>query len=300
MIFKKKKQQNNLDAQRSATTSRQRVNSYYTATKKQINSFERATEYGPKKRSSIMVQVKTYGLRAAIVGMALFAIFAMFTLSGNASISVDGGGPYRASGQYNDIVKNALDTSLQNYIKFSLQTDKVAQTIEDAIPEAYRVAVYAPLFGRNAEIIITTAQPFAVLQQQDGSSYIVSSRGTVVMVAKDSSISTSELSTINNESGQLYTVGDQLFKPEEIASLLNLQYQYTEGKGGAVAYILPTTPREIYTKEGAYIAKFSLNDDANIVQQFGALRAVQEQLQASGRVPAEYVDVRLANKVFIK
>ena len=44
----------------------------------------------------------------------------------------------------------------------------------------------------------------------------------------------------------------------------------------------------------------SMQQDAPIVQQYGALRAVQSQLQQQGRTPLEYIDVRLATKVFIK
>ncbi|MEF3088162.1 hypothetical protein, partial [Bacillus altitudinis] len=67
-----------------------------------------------------------------------------------------------------------------------------------------------------------------------------------------------------------------------------------------VAYILPAAPREIQVKEGTYVARFSLSEEISIVQQFGALRAVQGQLLAKSISPKEYIDIRLATKVFIQ
>jgi hypothetical protein len=298
--FKKSKKPNKDFNQRMAHQQNHRVNSYYTSTKKQINTFERASEVGQKRRHTILENLKVYTLRFGVIVIGFIAVSALFTLSGKASITLEDGGPFRSSGEYEKIVAEALGSSPLNYIKFSLKTDSSAEKIKSNLPESYNVAVYAPMFGRNAEVIISTAPAFAVIYQPDGSSLIVNNRGKVVIRANESVVDTSNLSTIKNESGQLYEEGDQIFKPEEMASILELQYQYTQGKGGPVAFILPVVPREIYTKEGSYIAKFSMGNDVSVIQQYGALRAVQEQLRESNKIPTEYIDVRLGNKVFIK
>lgn len=299
-FLKKTKKNNNDNHPRSVYSQNHRVNSYYTSTKKQINTFERASEVGQKRRHTILENLKIFTIKFGVIIIGILAVAALFTLSGKASITLEDGGPFRSASEYETVVSNALGSSPLNYVKFSLKTDTASEEIKSKLPEAYSVAVYAPLFGRNAEVIIATAPPFAVMQQSNGSSFIVNNRGRVVIQANKSTVDTANLSTIENESGQIFKEGDQLFKPEEMASLLDLQYQYTQGKGGPVAFILPIVPREIYTQEGSYIAKFSIGNDVNVIQQYGALRAVQEQLRDSNKIPAEYIDVRLGNKVFIK
>ena len=284
-------------------TSPQRVNSYYTASKKQITTFQRHTEQTRTKRTSWLSRFKRYGLMSVAAILLLIAILAMFTLSKTASITIDGGGAYRTATEYQKVVAEALGTSFQNNLKLSLDTKKLEAAIKEQLPEAYTVSVYAPLFGRNQEVIITTAPPFAVVLQDDPQkSLLLSNRGRLVMESSASTVDTSQLPTITNQSGTSLKSGDQLFKPEEMEAINGLQYQYTKGDTqiATVAYILPSAPREIHVQEGAYIAKFSLQLDSPIAQQYGALRAVQSQLQQQNKTPSEYIDVRLASKVFIK
>lgn len=301
MLFRKKKKPT-VDTRQRNTGSGQKVNSYYTASKKQITTFQRHTSTEPAKKSVGKI-IKTYSTVVLGSTLLIIALFAMVTLSSTASIRIENGGEYRTPEQYQSIINEALQKQVNNKFKLTLDSNGVAEDIKRQLPEAYNVAVYAPLFGRNPEVIITTAAPFAVLQQDNAPSLVMSERGRLVLETTQSVVDSTHLATITNESGTRYNTNDQLFKPDEMASLRALQFQYTKGDinlQGSVAYVLPIAPREIHTKEGTYIAKFSLNDDANITQQFGALRAVQAQLQAQDKTPQEYIDVRLASKVFIR
>lgn len=306
MFFKKKNPNNNPTGQRQtlqqSAASSQRVNSYYTASKKQITTFQRHTETSSQRNKPLIERLKRYGLIVVTITLVVVAVTWMFTLSKTASISVEGGGAYRTRGEYQQIVADALAESVQNTLKLSLRSDEVEEFIKEKLPEAYSVAVYAPLFGRNPEVIITTAAPFATVLQDSSPSIVMSDRGRLVQDIAKTNIDFTKLPTITNKTGTTLQPGDQLFKPEEMTALGGLQFQYTKGDSqiAPVAYILPPAPREIHVQEGTYIAKFSLQQDSPIAQQFGALRAVQGQLQQQGRTPTEYIDVRLASKVFIK
>lgn len=300
-MFKKKAPLDQTDRRNSPIPRQgQRVNSYYTASKKQITTFQRHTDVTQRATRSFAQKAKRYGLITLVSVLLVVALIAMFTLNKSASITIDGG-EYRSPEAYQQIVATALAKSFKNNLKLSLDSTAVEQAIREQLPEAYAVAVYAPLFGRSPEVTIKTAAPFAVLLQTDGPTLIMGDRGRLIIEVNAATVDTSKLSTITNQSGTIYTAGDQLFKPEEMTALQALQFQYTKGTGeGGVAYILPLAPREIHTKEGTYIAKFSLGSDMAITQQYGALRAVQAQLQSQGKTPTEYIDVRLATKVFIK
>lgn len=306
MLFKKKKTTNNQTDKRHTArqpaTSSQRVNSYYTASKKQITTFQRHTEASGNRKKPFVERLKKYSFIMLTIGLVFVAMVWMFTLSKTASISIEGGGAYRATNEYQQVVADALSASVQNTLKLSLRADEIEKAIKEQLPEAYTVAVYAPLFGRSPEVIITTAAPFATVVQGTSQSIVMSERGRLVQDISRTPIDASKLPTITNKSGTTFQAGDQLFKPEEMAALRGLQFQYTKGNSqvAPVAYILPSAPREIHVQEGSYLAKFSMQQDSPIEQQFGALRAVQSQLQQQGRTPAEYIDVRLASKVFIK
>lgn len=305
-MWRKKKQKTPESTRRNArnAASSSRVNSYYTASKKQITTFQRtnlANSHSAAQTPRWYI-LRQYGI--GIIGglLAVVALVAVLTLSGTVNISIDGGGGYRNVTEYERIIADALAKRPQNKIKFLLDADSVTADIKANLPEAYEVVVYAPLFGRNPEVILTTAAPFAVVLQEGAPTLIMSDRGTLVTEAAKSTVDSGQLPTITNQSGTIFAAGDQLFKPEEMVSLNALQFQYTKGNSqvATTAYQLPQNPREIHVQEGAYIAKYSLQQDSSIAQQFGALRAVQSQLLSQGKTPTEYIDVRLASKVFIK
>ena len=305
--FKRSKEKEvHQDAQRQrtgVTSSQHRVPSYYTATRRQIDTFERqyattASIEGSKRR----LQFKSVWITALTVLLITIALFALLTISPNgASVTIQNGPAYRTAQEYDAIISDALHGDVRNLFKPTLQGDAVSTELMKQIPEATSINIYAPLLGRRAEVIITTSAPFAVLLQSNDPSYIINNRGKVVINTQKSTIDTSTLSTVTNTSGITYKEIDQIFKPDEMLSMQELQFQYAQGKDGvAVAYILPQLPREIHTQEGAYIAKFSIDSGVSMTQQFGALRAVQGQLAVQGKSPLEYIDVRLGDKVFIK
>lgn len=213
-MFRRKKKTLSDQPQRnmSGSASGQRVNSYYTASKKQITTFQRHTEFSQSKRS-YMNLIKKYGLITLSVILAVFVLAAMLTLDKSASISIDSGGSYRSAEEYKKIVADALGKNFQNNLKLSLHTDDIEQELKKQLPEATSIAVYAPLFGRSPEVIITTAKPFAVLIQTDAPSYVLTDRGRVAIASTATSVDTTKLSTITNQSGTQYKLGDQLFKP---------------------------------------------------------------------------------------
>jgi hypothetical protein len=49
---------------------------------------------------------------------------------------------------------------------------------------------------------------------------------------------------------------------------------------------------------GAYQVRFLFGD--TVLDQFGSLRAAQNKLTELGQTPIQYIDARLANKIFYK
>jgi hypothetical protein len=142
-------------------------------------------------------------------------------------------------------------------------------------------------------------EPAAVMKQQGSTDLIVSERGRLLLAANQSS-STTNLPVIANQSGITGKAGEQFLRPDDMASLLSL-FEQVKLAGSSATYILPTQPREVIMLEpsrGAYQVRFLLGD--TLLQQYGALRATQKKLQELGQAPSEYIDARLATKIFYK
>ena len=130
MFFrKKKKQSEQLQRNMPGAESRQRVNSYYTASKKQITTFQRHTEFSQTKKSYTSL-LKKYGLITVSGILAVFLLLAMLTLDKSASITIDTGGAYRSADEYKQIVSDALGKNFQNNLKLSLRSDEIEQELK--------------------------------------------------------------------------------------------------------------------------------------------------------------------------
>lgn len=311
-LKKKNKKSGNSSLNGSRNISRssdknQRVHTYYTPSKSQIESFERQSSSvdkskKPKRGLSILGGNALYYVIAALAVVAV--LYSMY-LSGSTSIVINDDSRYRTAEQYQKVINDAHQVNLQNMFKPTFDGQQLQNTLSEDLPEATKVLVYAPVLGSKIVVKIDATKPFAVITQSDSPSYIMDNQGKIVVDIKDSIVDIASLPVIKNATGIKFNVGDQIFKPDEMEALIALQYQYaSSGPGAGVTYVLPTVIREIRVEDASYYVKYSLSDEGgSTTQQYGALRAVQDQISKQGiggKQPTEYIDVRLADKVYIK
>lgn len=299
MKFRKNKNSSTND--RTKKADKQRVYTYYTASRKQIDQFEKTnTARQSNIKDSVLPQRIVFVL-ASLIALLLIG-FTMF-ISANASIKIEGEKNYNSADYYSKTVNEVIESDVSNRFKPTVKTEDIQEALEGRIPESSAVKVHTNAIGRGVYVTITTIDPFAVLVQQDAPSYVIDAKGKAVVDINITNIDTARLSTVINETGLQYNLGDQLFKPEEMQAMVDLHYQYTKGDiTKQITYVLPDTPREVNVKDAGYIVKYGLDDSAgaDITQQYGAMVAIKNQLSKQGSAPKEYIDARLGDKVFVK
>ena len=285
---------------RQSVNDNERVKSYYTASKKQLDEFDRSArlqQETPSKKISIKNILK-FALFAAVFSIVLYGVVVLY---GEPRVELSGGEPYRSIQEYQDVVASAVDESVANKFKPSLKTEEIAKTVKQALPESILVDVTARIFGGSPEAAIVISPAFAVFNQSGLDSIILSNRGRLAVDVKNTTLPVESLSTIDNQSGYIYKVGDQVFKPSEMEALVELQHQFNVAGETSVKYILPEKPREIWVVYKDYKILFSLDVGAPITTQFGAFKAIKLEIEQGRQAPPkEYIDVRLGDRVFIK
>jgi hypothetical protein len=300
-----KKQKNNKGRSNTSPHSQQRLYSYYTASRRQIDQFER-TNQQTRQQSNNTTVVKSFRSnlsKVLIYGLVIIMLLMLFGLSNKPSLSI-GGTKYQDIKTYTTDVANILKQDKRNMFKPSLQADYIKQEIIKKFPEASKVEVYAPLIGMRPIIKITTNLPLAVLIQPNANSLIIDQTGRAVAEVNNSILDSTKLSVIENQTGLDYSINDQIFSPNEISALLTLHQQIQlEGDNLIANYIMPSVPREIRLKRAGYFVKFGLDDSsgAGTDLQYGSLKSIEKSIQEQGTTPpSEYIDVRLGDKVYIK
>lgn len=287
------------------THQTQRVFSYYTASRRQLDTFERQTKHDPVQKRARR-QLRSYWFLVICVAFGVVLFGWISTMSKEAYVRIEGPS-YRKRTTYQAIATQSLQDDWRNRWKLLLQAKSIEHTLYEALPEARSVAVRSSLFGRKPEVIIHTDAPLAWFDQPNAPSVLLSERGKLLLPElqadnPDPQFSRSSLPSLRNETGVTGTVSMQFFSPEEVNALRQLLYQIQQDKDSQLPQLrLTTAPREIEIREpnrGGYAVRMLLNE--TIDEQYGALRAAQKQLATRQQTPSAYIDVRLVDRVYVR
>jgi cell division septal protein FtsQ len=276
------------------------VFSYYTSSHKQLNKTQRidrlkVTTVG---RNQYVLFVKAHWFAITTITILVISGVYSLTLSFDSTVTIEGT-KYRPISEYQTAIQKELSTNPLNLAKPTLQRKNIEKKLKEQLPEVRQVTVSAPLLGRRPNVTIVMDEPAAVMKQQGSTDLIVSERGRLLLAASQSK-ATTNLPVITNQSGVTGKAGEQFLRPDDMSSLSSL-FEQVKLAGSSATYILPTQTREVVMVEpsrGVYQVRFLFGD--TLLQQYGALRAAQKKIQELGQTPSEYIDARLATKVFYK
>lgn len=238
-----------------------------------------------------------------ILGLTVAVLigFYLSLISGGAKVVVEG----------NPLLINSVSTysaatgdaanGLTGKSKFTVNRQKIEDKLKQQFPEINDVRVSTPLFSNSLKVDIQLTNP-TIVMNSGVSGYIIDDRGVAVMNLDKTSpsfdilklIQITDQSNVSLEVGKPALTSDQVNFIDEIkhqsdAKALTLETVNLLGGGGEL---------NIKYAGLAYSVKFNLNEDARI--SFGTFIATKEYLEANKQSPAEYVDVRIPERAYVK
>lgn len=298
-LFKNKKLAVNEQRHRPNLATSPKVVSYYTASRKQLDQFERQTSNKAlknRKRLFRKIEDKWFYILAGLV-LAVAAGY-LLTLNTTAIIKISGTN-YRSAKEYQSVVNEVLSSDWKNRFKLSLDKAGIKNAIEGRLAEIEDMQITTNLLGHRPVVFITTYTVMAVFVQSGSENMLIGDRGRVLIPVENSNLKTLDLPLLQNLTGLKAKAGEQFMLPDEAYAFLRLAKQYEQAKA-VVTYTLTAIPHELTVQESGrgYYVKYLLNED--IVRQFGALKATENKLSQLNQAPSEYIDVRLADKAYYK
>jgi len=275
----------------------EKVISYYSASRKQLDTFERSRGRAESMRIKPKLKItKSKITRSVVIIFVLFICIYSSLLGSDPVIKVDGV-QYRSLKSYQQLAQQVLSSDARNRLKFLLQSQDVSSKLAELFPEASSIKVGSSLLGHNPVITIVTGKAFMIFEQKGAPDFIISQSGKALLAVGDALKMYQSLPRIINNSGLNNKAGEQVLSPDEANDLLQLNAQYST-ENSFPTFSLTNNPYEINVKEAGkqYYAKFSL--DTSILSQYGSLRATELKLKQLGQSPSQYIDVRLTDKVF--
>lgn len=190
-----------------------------------------------------------------------------------------------------------LFTSIKNRNKLTFDSGSIAAGMKQRFPEIAVVDTELPVFSQKATLRLNIAPPSLKLNS-GGRSYVVDAQGIVVQEA--GSMASKNLPRVEDKSGYRVQIGKPVLNAEAVRFIKTLDVQCRQAGIAVDSYTLPPAAQQIdlSTKDHSYFVKFYLGGDA--LTQAGQYLAARRHFSESKSLPAEYLDVRVAGKIFYK
>ena len=240
-----------------------------------------------------------YALSLIAVGAALLY---NLTLVPNAQIIVSGDqAMLRPAQAYQQAINNRLRSSLTNRTKVTINTNHLSDAIRREFPEIEIINISLPLLRHQPIIEIRLAMPAALLVTPD-SAYVLNDSGRVLFDKNNTKLDfdASKMPVINDPSGYRISLGTVALTSQQISYANELLAHAKARQLQTESMTLAAGGEELHVRfqTAAYLTKFSFG--ANGRQSFGAFVAAKERVDHDKLPVAEYIDVRIPERAYVK
>lgn len=232
----------------------------------------------------------------------LVSVVYLSTISPNPRLILIGqnNGPdlLRDSKVYHQAAQKILSNSLADKSKLTIDSDGFSKEMQAQFPELLDVAITMPLMGRRPVVELVAAEPVLRLTAQN-ESYLLDSNGRVLIRAKDVA-GVAGLPEVRDQADVKAEVGKAILPGDSVAFITTFVNQLKAQKITIGEMTLPAKASELQVKlkDKPYYIKANLQ--TNPLVAVGQLLATKQKLEAEHKVPGEYIDVRVEEKVFVK
>ncbi len=239
----------------------------------------------------------------AFIALLASAVYVL-SLSMNPKVVLmsDSGGQYllRDAKVYQKVSSEKLSGSLLNRTKITIDTNQIAESLKKRFPEIDKVTITIPLTSRRPLIEIVAIRP-ALIFVSGNNSFVVAEDGRAVIkttdVAKKSNLT---IPTVIDRGSLPAEVGETVMPSATVKFISEVVGQLKAKKINQSEIELPAIANELHVKiaNQPYYIKFNLAGQAR--EQVGAYLAVRQKFEAEKRLPTEYIDVRVEERVYYK
>lgn len=255
-------------------------------------------------RDYAMFVLERFGAVIAVISLVLLIVVSLQVSSGSKIIilNADTAVELRSEQEYQQKTAELLRSSWMNNNKITVDTRRIERSLKLTYPELSEVSMVLPLIGQRPIVYLQLTEPKVMLVTSQGRSFIVDERGRALAPTGEVSYDISNaLPTVTDESGFPVRKGDLALERSAVSFLDTIQKQFTAKSYPIGRLVLPrgTQELDVYLQDRPYHVKFNIHE-TNARQQAGAYFALRERLDEQGRIPSEYVDVRLSGRAYYK
>lgn len=236
------------------------------------------------------------GFRIILIAAASAVIYWGLTLNSSAKLVI-GGGQYRAAADYQRVVDSYI-SSVFDRTKLTFDSDSIVNALKHDFPEVDSATVELPIVGRSPVVRLDVSSPAAVLET-DSDKFVMSSAGLIIDKTTNL-LPIKGLPIVRNESGVNLGSGSVILSGLQVDFIRAISAQARRANINIDYFTLPTTARELdmHVKKQGYRVKLDLSRDP--LEQMGSYIAASKYLNSRHISISQYIDVRVAGKIYYR
>ncbi|MDQ2973001.1 MAG: hypothetical protein M3Q79_00785 [bacterium] len=272
---------------------------YYSgSTPKSDKPLERKPKRHTLNRKSFLSNISLQSVPMILLGIFVGGVF-LFNLYVNDYPTIKYSSKdtlIKSEDHYREGIIKSLQQSVTNKTKLTINSSRLENDIKAEFPEMTVINLSIPLIGNQPVIGVQFARPVFVVKARNGD-FIVGQNGKVLDSTRSFG---SELMTVVDVSGIDYQLGQRVFIPKDIEFIEYIVSEVSAQSLEISEFTVGVSPRDIVIRLDSEPYKIKLNFEHDPRSQLGSLWAVRQQLANERKTPAEYIDVRLGDRVFVK
>lgn len=201
---------------------------------------------------------------------------------------------------YQDAAEKQLKSSVFNRTKLTIDTSQFDQDMQKQFPDLSNVSIALPLMGHRPIVSLTPVKPALIMTNSQTAVVIDETGRAVAKVGDVASSLTQSLPKLSDESNVPIELGKGTITQQSVTFITTFIQELKVKSITVSSLSLPSRANELLVKVNGsnYVIKCSLITDPRIAA--GQYLAVRHKLEQDHVTPAEYVDVRVEEKVFYK
>jgi len=218
-------------------------------------------------------------------------------------LSGDGGKLFlRDDAVYQQAATKLFTQSLGNRNKLTVNAAGISESLKTQFPELSDVSVTLPVLGSQPVVYIQPFDPSFVLTAGNGR-FVLDSTGRALASADNlPQLRATPLPSITDQSGLQPQVGSAALPGSDVGFIQTVLAQLSAKHFRAQRIVLPPAASEVdvYIGGKPYFVKFNMQDQSGALQQAGTFMAVAHNLESKGKIPSQYIDVRIDGRAYYK
>jgi hypothetical protein len=307
-MFGLKNKKNRQNQMRTGVQQRSTPIMRYYSSNKDATGQKRTERVHSNEEKSINAKTRRFVslLPQRMVFIVIIGLLLLNTTLSSSEVAIsDESTSYRPTVVYDEKVDELFNASVLHKSKFTFSSDSFEREIISAFPEVSRAVAVVPIAGRQLQVYLEFVQPLVRMTTTDNQEGVIGEGGVFVFldtkILEESSLY--ELPILILKDQPQIQEGTLLLTSTE-SNLIRLLRSEFDGsdtfrpKLSSITFDVKKREMEARFKGVGYYAKLTPERDAR--EGVGSLVAILKDAVERKRVPKEYIDVRVEDRVFIQ